>query len=101
MIVPTSLAVSALLDGAVPQMKGKNLGSASQATLPITCGTNAEAGGAEMIAPAILTVVAGADGFVTFEKGRRIPSTRMVSPRISAGASKPRMPAAAISSSNG
>ena len=104
MIVPTSLAVSALL-GAVPAMNGKKRGLTSPAIPPTTCGTNSEAGATPPgpkpnVAPAMLAVVAGAGGFVTFEKRSRMPSARMLSPRMSAGASKPRMPDAAINSSN-
>ncbi len=104
MIVPTSVAVSAFgAAGAVPPTKGKKRGLTSPAMPPTTCGTNSESGGgpAKIVAPAILATVVGAGGFVTFEKGSLMPSARIVSPRIPVGASKPRMPEAAMSSSTG
>src|SRR5689334_7439982 len=74
MIVVTSAAVSALLLGAAPAMNGKNRGLTSPATPPTTCGVNSDAGAVVITAPAMLAVVGGAGGFVTFENGRRMPS---------------------------
>src|SRR5688500_8470282 len=106
MIVCTSVEVNALEPtGAVPAMKGKKRGLTAPLIPPTGCGTNSDAGamppGNEMTAPAMLATFVGAGGLATFEKGRRMPSTRILSPVIPLGAWKPRVPDAAINSSNG
>src|SRR4029079_12442573 len=57
MMVLTSVDVSELLAGAVPAVNGKNRVSTSPAIPPTTCGTNAEAGGDVMVAPAMMAIV--------------------------------------------
>src|SRR4029453_8345391 len=106
----TSGAVSASgLAGDVAAMNGKKRGLTSPAIPPTTAGTNSEGGGRypgkKMMkgVPGKLAngMVGGAGGLITFEYGSLMPSTRMLSARISVGASKPRTPEAAISSSKG
>src|SRR6185295_13875548 len=106
MIVFTSVAVSEFGKG-LPA-NGKNRGSTSPAIPPTTAAVNCDGcaprspgNGSNVPGKLPKGIVGGAGGFVTFRYARRIPSIRILSPRINCGASKPLAADTAITSSNG
>ena len=107
MIVFTSAAVKAVAPNVLP-MNGKKRVSTSPAMPPTTAGVNCDGCAARMgkdgsIAPgsAPKAMVGGAGALVIFKYASRIPLTRMLSPRINEGASKPLVAETAITSSKG